>query len=37
MRLNQKQMSALRQGLIQSGIEVTTDDDSQFFIGRNPE
>jgi 4-hydroxy-tetrahydrodipicolinate synthase len=37
MRLNQKQMSALRQGLIQSGIEVTSDDDSQFFIGRNPE
>lgn len=37
MRLNQKQMTALRQGLIQSGIEVTSDDDSKFFIGRNPE
>jgi len=37
MRINHRQMQALRQGLIQSGIPVTEDDDSQFFIGRNPE
>jgi 4-hydroxy-tetrahydrodipicolinate synthase len=37
MKVNQTQMSAIRQALIKSGIEVTNDDDSQFFIGRNPE
>ncbi|MDR7075658.1 4-hydroxy-tetrahydrodipicolinate synthase [Neobacillus niacini] len=37
MKVNQAQMSAIRQALIKSGIEVTNDDDSQFFIGRNPE
>ena len=37
MKVNKAQMSAIRQALIKSGIEVTNDDDSQFFIGRNPE
>jgi dihydrodipicolinate synthase/N-acetylneuraminate lyase len=37
MKVNQTQMSAIRQALIKSGIEVTNDEDSQFFIGRNPE
>lgn len=37
MKINFKQMQALRQGLIKAGIEVTENDDSQFFIGRNPE
>jgi dihydrodipicolinate synthase/N-acetylneuraminate lyase len=37
MKVNQTQMSAIRQALIKSGIKVTNDDDSQFFIGRNPE
>jgi 4-hydroxy-tetrahydrodipicolinate synthase len=37
MKVNQAQMSAMRQALIASGIEVTNDDDSQFFIGRFPE
>ena len=37
MKINQTQMSAIRQALIKSGIDVTNDDDSQFFIGRNPE
>jgi 4-hydroxy-tetrahydrodipicolinate synthase len=37
MKINQSQMSAIRQALIASGIEVTKDDDSQFFVGRFPE
>jgi len=37
MKINFRQMSALRQSMIQSGLEITKDDDSQFFIGRNPE
>jgi dihydrodipicolinate synthase/N-acetylneuraminate lyase len=37
MKINQSQMTAIRQALIASGIEVTKDDDSQFFIGRFPE
>lgn len=36
MRLVDRQMSALRQGLIASDIEVTAADDAEFFVGRNP-
>jgi 4-hydroxy-tetrahydrodipicolinate synthase len=37
MRLNGNQMKALRKGLVDCGFDVTPDDDSRFFIGRNPE
>jgi 4-hydroxy-tetrahydrodipicolinate synthase len=36
MRLVDRQMKALRQGLIASGLDVTTSPDSEFFVGRNP-
>lgn len=36
MRLVDSQMRALRNGLVQSGLEVTGDTDSTFFVGRNP-
>jgi 4-hydroxy-tetrahydrodipicolinate synthase len=35
-RLVDSQMKALRQGLIASGLEVTSDPDKEFFVGRNP-
>ena len=36
MRLNDRQMKPLRQGLIASGLEVPVEDDKEFFTGRNP-
>ena len=36
MRLVDRQMKALRQGLIASGYELDAGDDAEFFIGRNP-
>lgn len=36
MRLNDRQMKPLRQGLIASRLEVPVEDDKEFFIGRNP-
>jgi len=36
MRIVDRQMKALRQGLIASGLEITSDPDKEFFIGRNP-
>ena len=36
MRLNQGQMTTLRQGLTRAGLEPTTDEDAAFFVGRNP-
>lgn len=36
MRLNEGHMSALRQGLVKSGIEPTAAANREFFIGRNP-
>ncbi|MPZ22877.1 MAG: dihydrodipicolinate synthase family protein [Dehalococcoidia bacterium] len=36
MRLVDSQMKALRQGLIASGLEITPDPDSEFYVGRNP-
>lgn len=35
-RITDRQMAVLRRGLEQSGIEVTSDTDSDFFSGRNP-
>ncbi len=37
MRLHDRQMKPLRQGLIASGLEVPVEDDREFFIGRNQE
>lgn len=37
MRLSPQQMQSLRNALAASGIEPTADDDSRFYIGRNPE
>ncbi|MEH7095301.1 dihydrodipicolinate synthase family protein [Neobacillus vireti] len=34
MKVNSTHMTAIRQALIKSGIEVSNDDDSQFFLGR---
>lgn len=36
MRLVDRQMKALRQGLVSAGLEVTVDPDKAFFVGRNP-
>ncbi len=36
MRLSPQQMAGLRQALVRSGLPVTGDPDSQFFVGRNP-
>ena len=36
MRLVDRQMKTLRQGLVASGLEVTVDPDKAFFVGRNP-
>ncbi|HCU91210.1 MAG TPA: dihydrodipicolinate synthase family protein [Gammaproteobacteria bacterium] len=36
MRLVDRQMKALRQGLIASGYELNAPDDAEFFVGRNP-
>jgi dihydrodipicolinate synthase/N-acetylneuraminate lyase len=36
LRLNDRQMRILRQGLIASGIEPAPGDDADFFVGRNP-
>ncbi len=36
MRVNSKQMRALRSGLIESGLEATSDPDEAFFVGRCP-
>lgn len=37
MRVVHSQRTAIRNSLIQSGLEITEDPDEQFFIGRNPE
>lgn len=34
MKVNSTHMTAIRQALIKSGIEVSNDDDSQFYLGR---
>jgi 4-hydroxy-tetrahydrodipicolinate synthase len=36
MRLNDGQMRGMRRSLIASGLEVTPEEDDQFFVGRNP-
>jgi 4-hydroxy-tetrahydrodipicolinate synthase len=36
MRLVDRQMKTLRQGLVAAGLEVTVDPDKAFFVGRNP-
>ncbi len=36
MRLVDRQMKALRQGLVSAGLEATVDPDKEFFVGRNP-
>jgi 4-hydroxy-tetrahydrodipicolinate synthase len=36
MRLVDRQMKVLRQGLVAAGLEVTVDPDKAFFVGRNP-
>ena len=36
MRLVDRQMKVLRQGLVSAGLEVTVDPDKAFFVGRNP-
>lgn len=37
MRLDDRQMKSLRDGLVRSGLEVTSDPDAAFFEGRFPE
>lgn len=37
MKLNDGQMNRLKEALIRSGIEVTNEDKSAFFVGRNPD
>ena len=36
MKVGHRQMAALRQALSASGLEPTSDPDSEFFVGRNP-
>jgi hypothetical protein len=36
MRLNGGQMRLLRDGAVQSGLDVTLDADAEFFVGRHP-
>ncbi|MEQ8492695.1 MAG: dihydrodipicolinate synthase family protein, partial [Gammaproteobacteria bacterium] len=36
MRLVDRQMKALRQGLVAAGFDIDAPDDAEFFRGRNP-
>jgi hypothetical protein len=36
MRLVDRQMKLLRQGLVAAGLDVTSSPDKDFFVGRNP-
>ena len=36
MKIVDKNMKILRDGLVKSGLYVTPDADSEYFVGRNP-